>query len=220
MVNTLNTYANLQYEPIPIPAYTILEIYKETIAKSNSLGYCILPISGLSDAEIKAALTEKAALAPHEEYTNCKILAGRTAESYNHRIVYAVWYNGDVEPQYPDEPEVSPLEEPAEAADIWYTEETSNNTYPMAFLNIDIICSSFDEPIEFYINDNYYYILITNPIEGDNHVYVNQSGVQYHGAPVETFEMKAPPYNDQFTMIIKLKATNITSFTYTEERKY
>ena len=220
MVNTLNTYANLQYEPIPIPAYTILEIYKETIAKSNSLGYCILPIGGLSNAEIKAALTEKAALAPHEEYTNCKILAGRAAESYDHRIVYAVWYNGDVEPEYPEEPEVSPQGAPGEAANIWYTTERSNNTYPMAFLNIDIVCSSFDEPIEFYINDNYYYILITNPIEGDNHVYVNQSGVQYHGAPVETFEMKAPPYNDQFTMTIKLKATNITSFTYTEERKY
>ena len=64
MVNTLNTYTNLQYEPVPIPAYTILEIYKETIAKSNSLGYCILPIGGLSKVGIKGVFTEKEGVGP------------------------------------------------------------------------------------------------------------------------------------------------------------
>jgi len=48
MDNSLVMYPNLQFNPIEIPEFTLVEFYKESIAEENGLGYCIIPIKGLS----------------------------------------------------------------------------------------------------------------------------------------------------------------------------
>lgn len=219
MTNSLNTYPNLQYSAIQIPDFTVLEIYKESIAINNSLGYCIIPIANLSDKEIKDEIAAKAALAAHEGYSNCKIMAGRTYDNFNHKIVYAVWYN-DVEPQYPEIPSDTPLNEPAAPCDIWFTKEIDNPDAALGSLSIDIECSSFEEPIEFYLNDNYYKVWVNKPVQGNNIVTVNEKGVFYNSKQIDTFEMDMPPYFDKQRNIFKIKATNALKVSYSIVYKF
>lgn len=99
LIHSLNTYPNQFYESVGIPNYSLLEIYKDEVAESNRLGYCILPIQGLDDLQIEEAIRTKVENSKPAGYTTLHILAGRTEASYNRRRVYCVW--SESTPSYP-----------------------------------------------------------------------------------------------------------------------
>lgn len=214
MENTLNTYPNLQFNPIKIPDFTLLEIYKESIAPTNGIGYCIIPIRDKTKEEIEQEIESKAATASHEGYTKLKVLS---TGDYNHKIVYAVWYEGD-EPTYPQEPEVSVLT-PAPPLNIWKELEVENVAAP-TYITVTLTCSAFDKPLEFYINHDYFAIDIEKPEEGVNEVIVSREGVSYNGKPIDSFKMTSAPKLKAGTNSIKVNSVGISHVGIKYRMKY
>lgn len=185
MVSNLNTYPNLQYNPISIPDFTVVEIYKDTVAKANSLGYCILPIEGLDNQTIEENIITKVRESAPETYSNLAILN----EGFNRKVVYAVWYKGDA-PVYPSN-EIQPALIATEPFNVWEEVEINNPSAPAA-ISLELDCSSLDL-IEFYINDNLFSIKIENPSEVSNIVLVDGTGVKYNNKNIATFDFPTMP---------------------------
>jgi len=205
MDNSLMMYSNLQYNPISIPDFTILELYQDSIAEATRLGYSIIPIEGLSTQEIEDKCAELAATVQPDGYTSYILLTGAEGD-FSHKIVYGVWYSGDA-PSYPSEPAVSELVA-ADSVSVWQTLEVPNSGAP-AFASITLTLSAFDN-IEFYINGDYFHITIDEPVDGVDTVIINKSGVYYNDKAISTFEIDTLPKLQPGTNYIEVNATNIT----------
>jgi hypothetical protein len=213
MDNTLVMYPNLQYNPIKIPDFTLLEIYKDTIDVSNGLGYCIIPIEGLSGQEIKDKARAKAEIVKPADKDNYILFADG---GYDHKIIYAVWYSGDV-PTLPAEPEVMELI-PNQPHEVWHEVEVDNPAAP-SFITVTLTLTAFDN-VEFYINDDYFAIDIKKPVAGVNEVIINREGVSYNGKPIDSFKMTSAPKLKAGVNYIKAKCSNISNIGIKYRKKY
>lgn len=191
MNHTLTTYNNLQYNPAEIADFCVVEVYKDEISLVNALGYFIQPLAGVGDvkAAIKARVQEK----PQTGYDNLVILAGRSFNTFNRRIVYAVWYNGTTVPQYPKEPEQHELGAPGDPFDFYKDLLIENRGAP-TYCTITLALASLDEPIDFYLNDDYFKIDVSAQIPTDGKILtIDKTGVSYNGTPINTYDSLAVP---------------------------
>lgn len=217
MNTTLKMIDNLQFDPIKIPDYCLIEFYKDSIDKNSALGFSIISIAGLTIDEIKSAIAEKVSFIVPEGYTDYVILAGRDSEEYNHKKIYVVWYKGEA-PTYPAEPEIEEPAQPAEPAAAFEEYEIFNNGGKDTPITIEFTITTFGEDIEFYLNDDFY--SITPSLDYGTNVYIaNSKGVSYQDIPIDTFKFPSIPYLMSGKNILKVKKTNVSNVNikYTEE---
>lgn len=214
MISNINTYPNLQFNPFPIPEFTVIEIYRDTIAKDNSLGYCILPIEGLDDAQIETKIRTLVDGSKPEEYQNLAVLN----KGYNHKICYAVWYT-DTAPEFPKEPSPQPMPEPAAPFNVWEEIVVDNpgQTVPLA---LEITCSSFTEPIGFYINDVLFSITIGKPQAGINVIVADRTGASYNNKGIDTFDFPTTPVLKNGRNVLKFNKTNVSAVKVRYTQKF
>ena len=148
MENTLTVINNLQYNPIEIADFCIVEVYKDDISLVNALGYFIQPLDGVGD--IKETIANRVRESAPSGYANLVVLAGREFDTFSRRIVYAVWYNGETVPTYPAAPEVHDLGEPGDPFDIYQDIEVINDSAPTD-CKVTLTIDRLDLPVEFYI---------------------------------------------------------------------
>lgn len=196
-MNTLNMYNNLQYNPIEIDDYTILEIYKDSIEEYNVVGYHILPIKGLTAETIGEKIAEFAAANAPEGYSSWVALPSRRApytyQSYNHRRCYLVYYTGSDIPTYPAEPEIGEMPTPAEAFDPWHGLGLVNEGNAPTPARLSLTLTALDnEEVEFYINGNKYRAWNLTGDDGSV-LTVDKLGMTWNGSPIFTFDMERVP---------------------------
>ena len=204
-----STIKNSQNADIKIPDSCILEIYKDSITTSNSLGYSILPLKDITN--IEQAISNRVNEVRPLGYSKLAILAGENNILFNHCIVYCIFYNGDVAPTYPATPAIERLPEPTNSLNVWEDLTITNNGAKEADLDlyIETIVSN-DKKVEFYINDIYYLVLYngnTNTIE------INTKGVFIDGIQTDQFKMKQLPTLSSGENHIRIKKTNINKLT-------
>lgn len=188
---TLTVVNNLQYNPIEIADSCIVEVYKDGITLANALGYFIQPLKGVGD--IKATIEERVRESAPSGYTNLVILAGRDFETFAHRIVYAVWYNGDTVPTYPDAPEIHDLGEPGDPFDFYEPISVINDSAPTD-CRITLTLDRLDLPVEFYINDDHFKIDVSTQVPTDEKILVvDKTGVRYNSVPISSYEFLSVP---------------------------
>lgn len=190
MSNTLTVYNNLQYNPIEIGDFCIVEVYEDEISLANALGYFIQPLDGVED--IKETIATRA-----RQYVGkmgkLAVLAGREFDSYNRRIVYAVFYTGETAPTYPDEPEQHDLGAPGNPFDFYQNLEIDNDS-ALTSARITLTLDRLDLPVEFYINDDHYKIDVSEQIPTDEKILVvDKTGVSYNSNPINTYEFLSVP---------------------------
>lgn len=202
MEHNLITIPNLQYEPISIPQYTVLELYKDSIIDANYVGYYIVPIEGLTKDEIKIKLLDLAGTL--EDYSYVKLLVSRdeTKEQFKYKRVYGVYFNED-EPVYPDVPKVTPIETTGTLIDVWQTKEIENSGIEVP-ATIRLTVENDGDKLELYLNDNH--ISVENYSTGE---VVVSSTAENNGKTIEVSFDEIPALKSG-TNIIKIKATNIT----------
>lgn len=191
MNHTLSVYNNLQYNPIEIADFCIVEVYENEVVKSNVLGYFIQPLKGVGD--IKATIEERVRESTPAGYTNLAILAGREFDTFKNRIVYAVWYNGDIVPTYPEEPKQHDLGAINDPFDFYKTIELVNESAP-TYCQITLTLDRLDLPVEFYINDDYFKINVSEQIPTNKKsLIINRAGVSYNSTPINTYDFLSVP---------------------------
>lgn len=193
MENTLTVYNNLQYNPIEIEDFCVVEVYKDEISLDNALGYFIQPLKGLEDNEIKSTIEGRVKQNKLSGYTQLAVLAGREFDSFSHRIVYAVWYKGETAPTYPAEPEQHDLGAPGDPFDFYQVLQVINDSAP-TYCRITLTLDRLDLPVEFYINDDYFKIDVSDQIPTDEKILVvDKTGVSYNSVPINTYEFLSVP---------------------------
>lgn len=192
MAEELNIYENLQQEPVAIGQYCVVEVYRDSISTSTAQGYFIQPLEGLvNPKEAIEARVRKVANSGSRK--NLVILAGRTYDSYNRRIVYAVWYNGTTVPTYPAKPTEPEYGDVGEGLSYFESHKFTNNGIPTD-CSITLSIVRTDIPVEFYLNDDYFKVdLAGYALTGKQEVVVDKTGVYYNSRPVDTFELIAVP---------------------------
>lgn len=214
MLTTLNTYPNLYFDAQRIPAFTVVEIYKDTIAQVNSLGYCIVPINGVSD--IKALINQRVAASAPAGYTTNIILAGRQEEGFDHRITYCVWYNGAV-PTFPEAPENLTPTSPAAPFNRFNT-VTCNN--PGATTDATLILSIVNPGlIDIYINNNRFSVKIER-LEGNKILIIDRTGVSYNNKNIDSFSFSTAPSLKNGENVIKLPKDKVNNVKINYSPKY
>jgi len=210
MLQTLNTYPNLYLNPIEIPDYTIVEIYKDSIALVNNLGYCIVPLGDKDNTEIKQEISNRVKSSQPTGYTNFVILAGRESESFNHRVTYVVWYTGETVPTYPELPTIETPADPA-AAFNRFNEVTVVNQGVAAtdlILTLTVVKAGL---VEVYINDNYYSIIIDKLPAATNLITISKTGVSYNDKNYDKFTFSAVPTLTKGSNTIKVTKENVSN---------
>lgn len=195
----------------------LLEIYKNTVSNENCLGYTILPLANITD--IETAIRNKVASSAPSGYTKLAILAGNKQASYNHRIIYCVWYKGETPPKMPTEPIIDRLPSVSAPLDVFEVFNVSNQGIKNT--NIELvfnIIDSSDKQIEFYINDQKY--LINNTLDYNYTMVVNEHGVLINNKPYDNFDFNNVPYLIPGENIIKIKKTNVSGLTINYEPYY
>lgn len=191
MNNSLTMYNNLQYNPIEIADFCVVEVYKDEIVKTNALGYYIQPLKDIGD--VKQTIRRRVYESQPEGYEKLVILAGREFDTFSHRIVYAVWYNGDVVPTYPEEPEQHDLGAPGDPFDFYEVLQVINDSAPI-YCRITLTLDRLDLPVEFYINDDYFKIDVSKQIPADEQILiVDKTGVSYNSIPINSYEFLSVP---------------------------
>lgn len=191
MNNSLTMYNNLQYNPVEIADFCVVEVYKDEIVKTNALGYFIQPLKDIGDP--KTAIRKRVYASQPDGYSNLVILAGREFETYSHRIVYAVWYNGDVVPTYPEEPEQHDLGAPGDPFDFYELINVINDSAP-TYCRLTLTLDKLDLPVEFYINDDYFKIDVSEQIPAEEQILiVDKTGVSYNSVPINSYEFLSVP---------------------------
>lgn len=191
MDETLTVYNNLQYNPIEIEDFCVVEVYKDEITLTNALGYFVQPLKDIGD--IKATIEERVRESAPGGYENLVILAGREFDSFSHRIVYAVWYNSTTAPTYPAEPEQHDLGAPGDPFDFYQTVSVINDSAP-TYCRITLTLDRLDLPVEFYINDDYFKIDVSEQIPTDEKILVvDRTGVSYNSVPIYSYEFLSVP---------------------------
>lgn len=202
MDHSLTTYKNLQYNPIDISSFCVVEVYKDEINSSNALGYFIQPLTGITD--IKATIADRVWGQPEAGYDNLVVLAGRDFDTFDRRIVYAVWYNGDTPPQYPSEPTVAQLKEPA-GSSSHYQEIVIENDGAPTYCTITLTLVGLSEPVDFYLNDDYYKIDVSTQIPSVKKILtIDRTGVMYNGKHINTYDSLAVPKLNFGTNILRM----------------
>lgn len=191
MNQTLTMYNNLQYNPVEIADFCIVEVYKDEIVKTNALGYFIQPLKNIGD--VKATIENRVRESAPDGYEKLAILAGREFDTFSRRIVYAVWYNGDAQPQYPEEPEQHDLGAPGDPFDFYQPIQVINDSAP-TYCRITLTLDKLDLPVEFYINDDHFKIDVSEQIPTDEKILViDRTGVSYNSVPINTYEFLSVP---------------------------
>lgn len=191
MNHTLTTYNNLQYNPVEIADFCVVEVYKDEISLVNALGYFIQPLTGVGD--VKATIAARVQEKPQTGYSNLVILAGRDFDTFSRRIVYAVWYNGDTVPQYPEEPTEHELGAAGDPFDFYKNLVIKNDGAP-TYCTITLALATTTEPIDFYLNDDYFKIDVSAQLPTkDKILVIDRTGVKYNGTPINTYESLAVP---------------------------
>lgn len=198
MNTTLNMYSNLQYDAEPIQDFTIVEVYKDSILKANSLGYTILPIEGLDVDTIETKIAEIASTNLPSGYEKYVILPGANTthdySSYNHRVCYLVYYTADTAPTYPDAPSIGEAIEPATAFNKW---NVANIPYYGAMptpliLHFTVVKGCTE--LEFYLRNEEHYVIPLNEFDTDTSlVVVSDGGVYQDGVEILNYEMTEYP---------------------------
>lgn len=228
MNTTLNMYDNLQYDAIPIQDYTIVEVYKDSIAEDNSLGYTILPIEGLNIDTIETKIAEIAATNLPSGYENYVVLPGRNEthdyDSYNHRVCYLIYYTSDTAPTYPDAPDIGEAIEPATAFNKW---NIANIAYYGAIpspLTLYFTVVKGCKTLEFYLRNEDYFSIPLKDFDTDTSlVVVSNEGIYQDGVELIDYEMTnypiieptgtaAPSYNS--LKVDKKWVSNVTWYFY------
>ena len=188
---TLTVVNNLQYNPIEIADSCVVEVYKDGITLANALGYFIQPLKGVGD--IKATIESRVRESAPTGYANLVILAGREFEAFAHRIVYAVWYNGDTVPTYPEAPAQHDLGEPGDPFDFYEPISVINDSAPTD-CRITLTLDRLDLPVEFYINDDHFKIDVSSQVPTDEKILViDKTGVSYNSVPINSYEFLSVP---------------------------
>lgn len=193
MDNTLVVYNNLQYNPVEIADFCVVEVYKDDISLANALGYFILPLKDVED--VKATIEQKVKRDESKPtgYENLAVLAGREFDTFSHRIVYAVWYNGETAPTYPEEPEQHDLGAPGDPFDFYQLVNVINDSAP-TYCRITLTLDRLDLPVEFYINDDHFKIDVSEQIPTDEKILiVDRTGVSYNSVPINSYEFLSVP---------------------------
>lgn len=191
MENTLTVINNLQYNPIEIADFCIVEVYKDDISLVNALGYFIQPLDGVGD--IKETIANRVRESAPSGYANLVVLAGREFDTFSRRIVYAVWYNGETVPTYPAAPEVHDLGEPGDPFDFYEPISVINDSAPTD-CRITLTLDRLDLPVEFYINDDHFKIDVSTQVPTDEKILVvDKTGVRYNSVPISSYEFLSVP---------------------------
>lgn len=191
MNQSLTMYNNLQYNPVEIADFCVVEVYKDEIVKTNALGYFIQPLKNIGD--VKATIENRVIESAPDGYEKLAILAGREFDTFSHRIVYAVWYNGDTKPQYPEEPEQHGLGAPGDPFDFYQPVQVINDSAP-TYCRITLTLDRLDLPVEFYINDDHFKIDVSEQIPTDEKILiVDRTGVSYNSVPINSYEFLSVP---------------------------
>ena len=185
MLQTLNTYPNLYFNPIDIPKYTIVEIYKDSIAQANGLGYCIVPLGDMDNDEIKTEIGTRIQNSQPTGYSNYVILAGRVNEDFDHRITYVVWYQGNTVPTYPDLPTIIVPADPLPAFDIFNKVTVTNAGAAPTDVTITLSVVAKGK-IQLLINEDLYIINISKLTTNDTLV-ISKEGVTLNGKEYDDF---------------------------------
>lgn len=218
MDESLITYNNLQYNPIEIEDFCVVEVYKDEISLVNALGYFIQPLKDIGD--VKATIEERVRKSAPDGYENLVILAGRNFDSYSHRIVYAVWYNGAAAPTYPAEPEQHDLGMPGSPFDFYHTVEVFNDAAP-TYCRLTLTLDRLDLPVEFYINSDYFKIDVSEQIPTDEKILVvDQTGVKYNSVPIYSYEFLSVPKLNSAINLIKVNKLMIREVKVEYVHKY
>lgn len=190
MNQSLTMYNNLQYNPVEIADFCVVEVYKDEIVKTNALGYFIQPLKDIGD--VKATIENRVRESAPEGYEKLAILAGREFDTFSHRIVYAVWYNGEA-PTYPKEPEQHDLGAPGDPFDFYQNISVINDSAP-TYCRITLTLDRLDLPVEFYINDDHFKIDVSEQIPTDKKILiVDKTGVSYNSVPINSYEFLSVP---------------------------
>lgn len=206
-LNTLTTFANRQYDPIEIPDYCVLELYKDTMADDNYIGYYIVPIGGLTKDEIATKLTTLAGT--QDGYTNFILLGNNT---YSRKRIAGVFYN-DTVPTYIEGKSTVTTQTAASALNVYQEQTVTNNGIEVP-CTIIVTVTDTTNPIELYINNNY--IAFTATETGD---YTIENEVCTFGGKIiddfGSFDTVTLKHGDN---VIKVNATNVSKVqvTYTE----
>lgn len=202
MENTLTVINNLQYNPIEIADFCIVEVYKDDISLVNALGYFIQPLDGVGD--IKETIANRVRESAPSGYANLVVLAGREFDTFSRRIVYAVWYNGETVPTYPAAPEVHGLGEPGDPFDFYQDIEVINDSVPTD-CKVTLTIDRLDLPVEFYINDDYFKIDVSKQVPTDEKIIeIDRTGVKYNSVPINTYEFLSIPKLKSAKNLIKV----------------
>lgn len=219
MQYTLNMYPNLQYNPVKIQDFTILEFYKDNISALNKMGYYILPIQDLTVETIRKKIENLSAQKLPEGYSNVVALpdraGARTYSSYNHRICYVVYYNGDDVPTYPSEPTLGTPISPKTPFNPWNEINISNIGAPTP-LSLILTVTAIGE-LEFYINDNSYKI---NNITETGILKMSKNGVFLNDNPIIDFSIEDWPFLKSGDNIIKMPKNSVSNIQISYKLKY
>lgn len=203
MNHNLVSIPNLQYDPIAIPDYTVLELYKDAVADANYIGYYIVNIEGLNETEIETKLTTLAGT--QDGYTNFVILASadNSKKQYSHKRIYGVFYNGSTAPAYPTYTVREATATTGTLVDPYqtFTIENEGISTPVQLV---FTVDSVDEPIEWLLNNNYG----ATVLDKAGKLVVGQEST-INGEPVDVDYAEIPCLMHG-TNTLKVKATNVS----------
>lgn len=211
MNKTLNIYPNFQTDKIAVQDYTVMEIYKDSIAKDNSLGYWVLPIQDLTVAQIQEQIDTKLIEWLPSGYVNyITYPLDATIKDYNRSICYCIYYN-DTIPTQPKEKTIPAIQSPT-SFDPFTSFMVENNGSLESSIKIKITPNSgieLDNIIVFYINENKYSVKIEDYSLPPKELVITREKISYDGLNIDTFEFDAPLTIHKNSNTIKFKANNL-----------
>lgn len=219
MNNTLTFFNNLQYDPIQIDDFCIVEVYKNSISDENILGYYIQPLNGVTNP--KETIANRVKQLAAVDLDGLAILPGRELNLYSHKVVYAVFYDtNDAAPIYPLMPDQVDLGTPANPLDIYETIEIENEgTLTDCTINLALAASA--KEVEFFINDQRYFVDISNYPRLDNAtMIISKNGVSYGSLPIDSFKFSKPPQLEHGVNILRVNKIMVSDIEITYTRKY
>lgn len=193
MLQTLNTYPNLYSNPIVIPAYTIVEVYKDAITSANQLGYCIFPIKDKTKEELEQEIRTFVTNEKPTGYddNNLAILGGHETNEYDYRIVYAVWYVNSP-PDYPHTPTIIPPADPVEPFNKFNEIEINNagSAQTDVTLTLSIVRTGM---VEVKINEDIFKVNIKKLASNSNTIIIDKNGVLFNGKKYDNYDFSSTP---------------------------
>ena len=192
MLQTLNTYPNRYFDPIDIPRYTVVEIYKDSIVAENTLGYCIVPLGDLDNTQIEQKIRNYIADSQPSGYTSLAMLAGRERKDYDNRVTYAVWYNGGIMPSYPERPIPVMPPELGSVFNRFNSFNIFNEGTAEANLKLTLTIEKTGL-VEIYINNDLFTIQVDHIPTQDNLLVLSKNGVTFNDKEYSVYDFPCVP---------------------------